>query len=269
MDALQAFEAAAKSAKSAAITGVSYLGAVRQAYRDALGPSGDPMDYYASRLGRLEEGGETLEPQSARVSEPPLDMGASCSGCGRWFIHRDDCAVVSRSAAADVVPTPNPPRCARCDTKLGEVAAKSDLTPGMFCSDRCRKAAEILQVLREHPTSPSSTAAPAPQPREDGEGPNGESDIPPSPPLGQPTQGEYAAVAVREVLAAHVPSVDSEGVYCDGLDGIIHAQFDDWFDWREHVAAEVSRRINAAAADARVAERLAAVPEKFTRWFQK
>lgn len=67
-----------------------------------------------------------------------------------------------------------------------------------------------------------------------------------APPAGLPTPGEFAAVAVCEVLADHYfwranhSSIGSEA-HCACGDRP-HGQF----EWREHVAAEVQRRIDAA-----------------------
>jgi hypothetical protein len=83
--------------------------------------------------------------------------------------------------------------------------------------------------------------------------------------------GEFAAVAVREVLAdhaflpdpMHTQEYETKGAcLCDP------ARLCWESDWRDHVAEEVSRRINAAAADRRVTERLDAVPDRFRRWFE-
>lgn len=65
-------------------------------------------------------------------------------------------------------------------------------------------------------------------------------------PAGLSTPGEFAAVAVREVLAEHYfwranhSSIGSEA-HCACGD-----RPHDQFEWREHVAAEVARRIDAA-----------------------
>ena len=90
------------------------------------------------------------------------------------------------------------------------------------------------------------------------------------------TPGEYAAVAVREVLAEHQPVASKHGVDCgpswadyvtpDSADHYQH--FADWFDWREHVSAEIARRIDAAVG-ATPTPKPDGVPEKFAGWFQK
>jgi hypothetical protein len=94
MDAVQAFETVAKAAKSSAEVagkaGKSYFCAIRQAYRDALKPSGDPeSDYYASRLGRAEEGGEAWEPAlehhcDCGLSDDMEDLDTHSSTCTIW-----------------------------------------------------------------------------------------------------------------------------------------------------------------------------------------
>ena len=51
---------------------------------------------------------------------------------------------------------PESPRCAKCATTLGEIACVSDVAPGMFCSDRCRKVAEIRAALQSSAVPPTA-----------------------------------------------------------------------------------------------------------------
>jgi endogenous inhibitor of DNA gyrase (YacG/DUF329 family) len=47
-------------------------------------------------------------------------------------------------------------RCAKCGTTLGEIACVSDVAPGMFCSDRCRKVAEIRAAMQSSAVPPTA-----------------------------------------------------------------------------------------------------------------
>lgn len=118
MDALTVFEAALKA-------GRSYLGAVRQAYRDAK--TGDAQDFYDLRFGKAEEGGEALEPALITTDElfamrtdawdhrPPV--------CGKHYPASCDCFVPHFHA-------PDPRRCwcdrAAADAPAAELRMESD-----------------------------------------------------------------------------------------------------------------------------------------------
>lgn len=155
------------------------------------------------------------------------------------------------------------------DHRHGSFEFWPNLSPNAYAPTPNSPAAEVSADSPDPAPSAAGTTDPSRKThgRVRGEGSPADSDIPPSPAGERPNPGDFAAVAVKEVLAAYVPSVDSSGVYCDGLDGLIHARFDDWFDWREHVATEIARRINAAAADRRVADRLDAAGFEATEVF--
>ena len=86
---------------------------------------------------------------------------------------------------------------------------------------------------------------------------------PPSP-AGSPTAGEFAAVAVCNVLAEHMPVGDTlNGLgNCECAPG--DSRIDD-YEWREHVGAEVARRIDAAGKTLD----FDGVPPRYHHWFQK
>lgn len=246
MDALEAFEAAAKTVRSVGRAAYFYGVAVRGAWTEP---------FTTAEAARAEAARKALVDKEAEeeVAEP--------SPFGHCV-----CGSTSCAAAIDTKFYPRDPDhscwCASCNPGAWWMVTCAD------CGDkRCpRASSHLCRCQRDAaPLDPSSTTISARQPEVDGEGPVG--DVPPSPaglpnipagdvprpsPAGTSNPGEFAAVAVREVLAEPLlgGSLSIEDIDTDCWDG------DDWYEWREHVAAQVARRINAAAADERVTDRL-------------
>lgn len=231
MDVLQIFEQTAKSVRLVKRGVGAYLGEVRRVWVGALD---DVAEQARQHLLAVEEAEEVLEPRN-------VDVHLTYMGCG---LDMESYATGFNAGYDEAVSQQGEPG----DAGFGPCECVCDLcAAGGHCD-----TASCATLPDDYPVPPSSPSG-APTA---GDSSPAVSDVPPSPAGERPNPGEFAAVSVREVLAAHVPSADSSGVYCDGLDGLIHARFDDWFDWREHIGTEVSRRINAAAADRRVADRL-------------
>jgi hypothetical protein len=190
--------------------------------------------------------------------------------------------------------TPPEPNCTRCGllvtncdcpTETSDRYAKDSIaafnaatwcwehkTTWGFCVHQQHKTPPLLQRRNMAPQDPPSTSPAAYTPTVDGEGDSPEVSATPAPSgeyatTAEDDPGEFAAVAVREVLAdhaflpdpMHTQEYETKGAcLCDPARGCWES------DWRDHVAEEVSRRINAAAADLRVTERLDA--SGFQQW---
>ena len=88
----------------------------------------------------------------------------------------------------EAVEPPKVSVCAKCGTTLGEIACVSDMVDGMFCSDRCRKVAEVRAALKEDSVAASATDGPT----------GGEAPPPLPPPVGPPPMPPYWEAFVPE-----------------------------------------------------------------------
>jgi hypothetical protein len=300
MDALEALETVAKAARS----GCSYLGAIRQAYRDAKAVE-PQSDYYASGLGVAEEGGEALEPhfqsfyiQGEKVGpydgwvNNPCESGCDCGEC----YSRDPADETSHHCQA-TAPTVEPRMecesvdaaepfdwCGEHGTTWGicgdwphgitpvwidppATTAPTEDHRGYYESPTCEEIDETAMAGFAHgcyydpghdgdhrclcghfwPNAPQSPPSSAGR----GVGSPGVSAgaEESAPPGKRTTPGEFAAVAVLNSLADHQfradpgsdPDFDQAGCCTCSV-----ALPMDEYDWREHVAAEIRRRIDAA-----------------------
>lgn len=136
-----------------------------------------------------------------------------------------------RAEAQGVTEVVEPPKvsvCAKCGTTLGEIACVSDMVDGMFCSDRCRKVAEVRAALKEDSVAASAT-----------DGPTGVEAPPPLPPPVGPPPGALVD-AVVDVLEKHDAARENEnGIGCDECG----EYFDDWTYWRTHLALLILERV--------------------------
>lgn len=154
---------------------------------------------------------------------------------------------------------PNDPPNVRtfCDEQLGHDGnhrhGRSEFWPQAPAASAGRGESSSPEVS-DPPTAPSgergnTTSAGPPAAEDDPAG----GDFPPSP-AGSPTWVDWAVPAICDVLADHRPKTDDPrtgtGIYCydtgDGHAPGPHGWFDDWQEWREHVAPLIAERLDTA-----------------------
>jgi hypothetical protein len=266
-DFLGVFEASAKAGKA-------YVCAIRQAYRDALKPSGNPeSDYYATRLGRAEEEQEVQEPapecECWWVDEklwtthygaaepgsqmewnpdcpvhPPADPRCNCTSFGDPLFDAQYCTIHTLAApAGDVVPTPNPHLLDL------EAAHEEGYDRGRADADRIKSG---LSPNVYNPYSDKLNTPPAaPRTLVDVHTQRWTQDLPagdpPSPAGISSSLLNWIEPAFLEVLAVHHAALrEDRFIYCETEMGLDHARFEDWQEWREHCWNDLRDRLERA-----------------------
>lgn len=257
MDRVKAFEAAAKAIRSAGRGAYFYAAAFRGAWTEPFTTA-----------------------QAAR-EEAARKAFVECEGCGNKFTPGLQqpcyaCRLTERDAAEDVAePSPYYAKCCQYGCDCGDCyGAQPDYA--CECEDRGwridRLGNKCRVIADAAPLDPSSSI-PAWQPA-DGEGGEVDSGIHPPPTSPHPNllagdvprpspAGTTSAMAslLMDILAGHQFYGAGSGP-CDCGENVR-----DHFDWREHVAPLIAARVNAAAADERVTDRLDGVSPAFHHWF--
>lgn len=256
MDALAIFELGAKA-------GRAYVRAIRQAWAEAFAeaykdrPADPQSDYYASRLGRAEEGGEALEPSPAiaevqsrldqlgayrerchrRKPNDPPNIATFCDELvGHDGDHRHGQSEFWANAAVERLV----PLCTFCDLPKGHVGGHI----GCRCTD-CSAANSVADTAPPVPSSSAGRGVGSP-----GVSAGAEESAPPG------WRSDVGTI-VAEVLAEHQAwlRTTDDGyngrVYCYGAcfgdDCAPHAMYDDQRAWREHVAPIIAAAVGVGA----------------------